>query len=358
MKSRTYNFNNSSVTLIFDNILHSKAEVIVSSDDTGISMRGGVSKHILEAGGEIIMKDARKKLPAELGGVVVSTAGDLQSQKYIFHCLTINLAERAEIVQGLKAYTDEVQNHILSHSVNKCFQLLHALDLTSIAFPCIGAGNAHIPLSKIASVMAEAITANLKETQKKLDVELYLYDPGNKLTSMDYIELFEYFAVSSARMQSEMDLQSECSSNINSQSIVDVPKHEDMSHKIFISYSRADSETVAKLRSILDEAGLEYFIDIERIYSGENFKEVIAHAIDASTVVIFVSSVNSNKSTFVRKELSYSFRQNKTIIPVHLDDSPYAKSISFDMEDINQINFFDHNSKQQLMVSLAYALGK
>lgn len=45
----------------------SQADVIVSSDDTGISMGGGISGSILKAGGESIRQDAQKKLPAQIG---------------------------------------------------------------------------------------------------------------------------------------------------------------------------------------------------------------------------------------------------------------------------------------------------
>ena len=63
MEPRKYRFNNSTLTIVFGDILASKAEVIVSSDDTGISMGGGISGYILKQGGESIRMDAQKKLP-------------------------------------------------------------------------------------------------------------------------------------------------------------------------------------------------------------------------------------------------------------------------------------------------------
>ena len=158
MEPRKYQFNNSTLTIVFGNIITTKAEVIVSSDDTGISMGGGISGCILKAGGEDIRIDAQKKLPAQLGDVVVSTAGILTHQKFIFHSLTINYEHKREYYEGRLANTEDVNNYILQHSVDKCFRLLQALDLKSIAFPCIGAGLAHIPLKKVAEVMAEAIS--------------------------------------------------------------------------------------------------------------------------------------------------------------------------------------------------------
>ena len=97
MKPRKYQFNNSSITIIFGDITESVADVIVSSDDTGISMGGGVSKSLLSKGGEFIQRDAQRKLPATVGDVIVSTAGNLENQKYIFHCLTLFFDERNDM---------------------------------------------------------------------------------------------------------------------------------------------------------------------------------------------------------------------------------------------------------------------
>ena len=193
MEPRKYQFNNSTLTIVFGDIMKSESEVIVSSDDTGISMGGGISGCILKAGGESIRQDAQKKLPAQLGDVVVSTAGTLEHQKFIFHCLTIDYEHKSEVYEGRLLNTEDINNYILQHSVDKCFRLLQALDLNSIAFPCIGAGLAHIPLKKVAEVMAEAISANLCRTQKPYKIELYLYDRYHVLTEMDYIDMFENF---------------------------------------------------------------------------------------------------------------------------------------------------------------------
>lgn len=80
--------------------MKSESEVIVSSDDTGISMGGCISGCILKTGGEAIRQDAQKKLPAQLGDVVVSTAGTLEHQKFIFHCLTIDYDHKSEVYEG------------------------------------------------------------------------------------------------------------------------------------------------------------------------------------------------------------------------------------------------------------------
>jgi O-acetyl-ADP-ribose deacetylase (regulator of RNase III) len=88
-RERSYQYNNSILRIVFGNILDSSADVIVSSDDSLLTMGGGVSRAILTRGGTEILTDAAKKIPAQLGDVVVTTSGQL-SQKFIFNCITID----------------------------------------------------------------------------------------------------------------------------------------------------------------------------------------------------------------------------------------------------------------------------
>ena len=359
MEPRKYQFNNSTLTIVFGNILGSHAEVIVSSDDTGISMGGGLSGCILKAGGATIWQDAQKKLPAQLGDVVVSCAGTLEHQKFIFHCLTIDFEHKSEVYKGHLSNTEDINDYILQHSIDKCFRLLQALDLHSIAFPCIGAGLAHIPLKKVAKVMAETISANLCRTQKPYEIELYLYDRNHAMTEMDYIDIFENFAIKSAmaRYQTQMDNRLLSEEPVTTSIAVEIPKREEMKHQVFISYSRKDEEKVNGIKVLLDKHGIPYWIDKEGIFSGENYKEVIVDAIEVAKVVIFMSSVHSNASINVIRELGYAVRQRKTIIPVLLDDALFAKSIRLDIADIDQIDYRDTElAQKKLVVSLAYAL--
>lgn len=360
MEPRKYIFNNSTLTIVFGDILTSKSEVIVSSDDTGISMGGGLSGYLCEVGGAEIREDAQKKLPAQLGDVIVSSAGRLKHQKYIFHSLTINHEQKEDVYAGRLSNPEDVNRYILQHTVDKCFRLLQALDIQSIAFPCIGAGLAHIPLSQIAEVMADAISSNLCKSQKSYQVELYLYDHNHLLRDMDYIDLFENFAIKSAlaRYQTKLDAGQVMPDYTPKLAAVDIPKREEMKHQVFISYSRKDKEAVDSIKAILDEYQIPYWIDKEGIFSGENYKEVIVDAIEVAKVVIFVSSANSNASINVIRELGYAVQQRRTIIPVLLDDAQYAKSIRLDIADIDQIEFKDIElAKKKLVASLAYSLG-
>lgn len=357
MKPRQYKFNYSTLTIIFGDLLQTNAEVIVSSDDTCVYMGGGISGCILRAGGEIIRDDARKKLPASVGDVIVSTAGALERQKYVFHCLTLSYEKQTALCEE-KCFGEDLQTYILKHSIDRCFTLLHALEVQSIAFPCLGAGMARFPMEKIADIMADSISRNLCKTQKSFNVELYLYD--KRLNEIDYIDLFEKFAIKSAfaqqRSEADYEMMEQEEPSIEAP-VTPMPHPHEMNHKVFISYSRKDTEQVKVITQILDKHSISYWIDKEGIYSGSNFKEVIVDAIENSQALIFVSSANSNASVNVAVEVEYAIRLNKTILPVMLDDAPFAKRIRIDISNIDQIEFAGlHGDESKLITSLKYIL--
>lgn len=360
MESRQYTFNKSTLTVKFGNILDTQAEVIVSSDDCYVTMGGGVSRAILLAGGMSIIKDAQKMVPVPLGDVLVTTAGKLEHQKYVYHCITIDKKRRMQI-SAQQVTEEDVLNHLLQHAVDKCFQLMQAMDITSIAFPAVGAGAAKIPIQKVIEQMSIAIARNLGNTNKLLNVELYLYDIYSLYSESDYITLFESLAAKAALLEYKKMLTNE---DMDTESIfrnkkVELPSRSTMKHKVFISYSRKDKEAADYLCEILKENGIAYWIDKEGIYSSSNFKELIVDAIDVSLAVVFISSANSNTSVNVIREVGYAVNMNKPILPLVLDDAPYAKSIRLDISDIDQIDFRNPAmSSKKLITSLMFVVNK
>ena len=360
MESRQYTFNNSTLTVKFGNILDTKAEVIVSSDDCYITMGGGVSRAILMAGGDIIIKDAQKMCPVPLGDVVVTSAGKMEKQKYVYHCITIDKKRRLQILSR-QVTEEDVLNYLLQHAVDKCFQLMLSMDLTSIAFPAIGAGVARIPIRKVIEQMSIAIARNLACTNKTLNVELYLYDIYSLYSESDYITLFESLAAKAALVEYKKGIATEDNVHdiIAINKDITIPTRSAMKHQVFISYSRKDQEVADYLCDFLKENDIEYWIDREGIFSSSNYKELIVDAIEVSKAVIFISSVNSNSSINVIREIGYAVNMNKPILPLKLDDAQYAKSIRLDISDIDQIDFKNPaKSSKKLITSLMYVVNK
>ena len=322
-------------------------------------MCGGVSGAIFQAGGESIMRDAQKMVPVPLGDVIVTTAGNMKHQKYVFHCITIDKKRRMDIMSS-KVTEDDVLNYLLQHAVDKCFQLMLAMGLTSIAFPTIGAGSAKIPIQKVIEQISEAIARNLSRTNKTLNVELYWYDIYKICSESDIITLFESLASKAALVRYQHRSEIESDDTIPSENTkVKVPERANMHHKVFISYSRKDQDMAEHLCNTLTENGIEYWIDKEGIYSSFNYKELIVDAIEVSKAVIFISSANSNISINVIREIGYAVNMHKPILPLTLDDAPYAKSIRLDISDIDQIDFKNPvASSKKLITSLMYVLNR
>lgn len=326
---KEYRINNSTIKIIFGNILDSQAEIIVNSSGSKMTMGGGLTKAIREAGGEVIRDDAQTKLPVNVGDVVVTTAGRLR-QKYVFHCITIDkTSDHSNTPDGLSE--DDIHQYIIGHSIDKCFQLLQIMELNSIAFPAIGAGAAGIPFDKVARVMSEAIARNLRKTNKSVRVEIYLFDSLGSIGKWDFLPMFEQFSAQEALSK----LLKEQSYN---QLFVDENKSNDihgkqpeMNNDVFISYSRKDIGSVKPIYERLRKAGVKCWLDEDGMYSGVSFKKVIVDAIKQSKVLLFISSENSNKSRNVVSEVSIAVEYGKKIMPVRLDMSPYSESIEYDI---------------------------
>ncbi|MDW3191245.1 MAG: DUF4062 domain-containing protein [Cytophagales bacterium] len=182
MKTRSYQFGNSVLTLRFGDITESKDEVIVSSDDQYLTMGGGVSAAILQKAGNEIAIDASQKVPVSLADVVVTNAGRL-SANYLFHAVTIGRNEE-----------QLSQKDIIEILTKKCLSLLENLNLKSISFPTIGAGVARFSYDDVAIVMSKVISNYLLKSSRNTHVTIYLYDRFGNNDPIDYINFFEAFA--------------------------------------------------------------------------------------------------------------------------------------------------------------------
>ena len=158
-QQREYRFNNSLLIVKFCDIIEADTDVLVSSDDIGIPMRDGLSRYILEKGGQEILQDIEKKRDAELGDVVVTTAGKLP-HKFIFHCVTVSPETSFKHVdeEGQESMQSEIEESVIRHSLTKCFRILSAMDYDSIALPCIGSRRSGFSFQRIGKIMSEVIS--------------------------------------------------------------------------------------------------------------------------------------------------------------------------------------------------------
>lgn len=326
-KERRYKYNNSELIIRFGDILQSKTDVIVCSDDYMLSASGGVSSAIRAISGDIILHDIQKKANAELGDVVVTTAGNLP-HRFLFHCITVGKTGTNGLVPEEETKREE---YIIQHSISKCLRLLTALDLSSMAMPCIGAGYAAFGFERVGRVMSNVVADFLLKTNKSYHLELYLYGRRRDLDMIDYIAFFEQFALRVPVDDNSLKLVP-----INGTGRMKKAEHK---YDVFISYSRLDKEETGIICQYLDKYNISYWIDQESIHHGNNFKVEIIEAIQASKILIFVSSSNSNKSPNTIKEVSLAEKYGKVVIPIRIDDSAYDKSLEYDLCNRDWVNF-------------------
>lgn len=325
---RVYKFNNSFIKVLFGDITGSDADIIVSS----IAMYGGVSPMIRKEIGPSVFSEIKKHVPANYGDVIVTGAGEL-SNKYIFHVVTVGRKKLS--LSSINTHIDanpSVWRFMIENSINKCFRLMQALDLSSIAFPALGAGAAHIPYEEIASNMIRTLSDNLVKTNKSIMVELYLYNRYKNKSEWDFLPFFEKIGKYLPENEAVVSYFPEKVTGNTTKSIND-------STFVFISYSRKDIEKARDICKVLNNSGIDYWIDEEGKYSGHNYKGVIVERIQKSSVVLFLSSEASNCSNNVVKEIGVAVRYSKPIILIKLDNSSYDVSIEYDLCNIDYIEY-------------------
>lgn len=100
---------------------------------------------------------------------------------------------------------------------------------------------------------------------------------------------------------------------------VEITEENRSAPEVFLSYSHNDSEAVEKIAQKLSEAGLNCWIDKDRLRAGENYNASIDTAIKASFVFIsFFSETYVNKK-YCQHEFDVAVDSEKSILTVCID---------------------------------------
>ena len=83
--------------------------------------------------------------------------------------------------------------------------------------------------------------------------------------------------------------------------------------EVFISYSRRDSDFVARLAAALKTAGRDVWLDVEGIRASEDWKERIFREIHAANTFLFVVSPDSLQSEIANEEVSHAALNSKGV---------------------------------------------
>lgn len=135
-------------------------------------------------------------------------------------------------------------------------------------------------------------------------------------------------------------------------------------YDVFISYSTKDyydifgnpnpHSPVADLLATLDDAGISYWIDKQGLSGGVVFPQEIARQIYNCKVFLFVSSANSNQSTWTMNEIATANNYGKTIVPLCMDDTQFAPAVMIYVAGLQYINYYLNPTaaKRQLVATI------
>lgn len=135
-------------------------------------------------------------------------------------------------------------------------------------------------------------------------------------------------------------------------------------YDVFISYSRMDyvddknniipNNPLSAITDTLSQNGISCWIDIEGIYSGQEFENIIIDAIQSSMVFLFVSSSHSYESKWTKSEIFEAFDADKYIIPFKIDNCDYNNRLKFILRPLDFIQYCGNEQKalQELVRSI------
>ncbi len=103
-------------------------------------------------------------------------------------------------------------------------------------------------------------------------------------------------------------------------------------HRIFISYSHADSHYARRLAEALNANGFRAWLD-ERINYGEEWPSAVQAALDQSDAVIVLMTPRAEKSLWVQNELARALRKSKRLFPVLLAGESWLSVESIQYHD-------------------------
>jgi hypothetical protein len=130
-----------------------------------------------------------------------------------------------------------------------------------------------------------------------------------------------------------------------------------MSHDIFVSYSRRDTERMVQISERLRSAGFKVWTD-EGIEPGtESWKQALSSAIKDCKIVVVLFSPDSAESTWVHRELDFAELHKKKIYPLLLRGEP-AQSIPFGYTTFQFIDIRHDHSVQEGIQELINTLHK
>jgi O-acetyl-ADP-ribose deacetylase (regulator of RNase III) len=161
----------------FAETLAERIDAIVSSDDTMLSMSGGVSQAILRRAGPRLAEEARRLVPLKVGDVGVTSAGELPA-RFILHAVSVDWKH------GILP----TERTLLQLS-QEIFRRCEVLGVRRLAVPALATGAAGFTAPHVASLVVQALAEHVSNPTVLKAVVLSLPDSGVRRAFEKALEL-------------------------------------------------------------------------------------------------------------------------------------------------------------------------
>jgi hypothetical protein len=113
---------------------------------------------------------------------------------------------------------------------------------------------------------------------------------------------------------------------------------------VFVSYSSHDREWVLKVVRCLESAGVNVWIDTEKIDGATRWAAEIVRAIEACKVVLLMCSDASMRSWAVTQEVQLAGEDQKCLLPLLLEKGSLPAQMKFFLAGFHWIELFANSS--------------
>ena len=132
----------------------------------------------------------------------------------------------------------------------------------------------------------------------------------------------------------------------------------DTKYDVFISYCRKDLELVKEIKAEIDrQVGIDCWMDLDGIESGEQFEDVIINAICKCDIILFMMSANSMQSEWALDELDFAKHEKKRIVLVSIDNTEMSGKFYFRYHKYDIITWNNQPQREKLIRNLKSWIG-
>src|SRR3954469_11459748 len=150
-------------------------DALVSSDDTHLSMSGGVSRAIRLAAGDRIVEEAQALVPLRVGDVAMTSAGDLPA-RHVFHAVTVDWERAVRPSEGT-----------IRVAAERVFARCELVGVPRLAMPALGIGAANFSAEYSARLIVGALAAHVAHPTVIRTVVFSLPDSAARTAFLEYL---------------------------------------------------------------------------------------------------------------------------------------------------------------------------